>query len=85
MSLDQSFGGVTRSSDAWIVEVTFLRGRTDDQKRPLFRYIVAGATEAGFRPNDIMIALTESPHVDWSLGLGVAYADHVKASKTSDA
>ena len=85
MILDPSFGGVTRSSDACIVEVTFLRGRTDDQKRQLFLSIVASATEAGFRPDDIMIALTENSQGDWSLGLGVAYADHVKESKASDA
>jgi phenylpyruvate tautomerase PptA (4-oxalocrotonate tautomerase family) len=85
MILDQTFGGVTRSNDACIVEVTFLRGRTDEQKRQLFQQVVAGATEAGFRPDDIMIALTENSHADWSLGLGIAYADHVKASKQSGA
>ena len=50
MILDPSFGGVNRSSDPCIVEVTFLRGRTDDQKRQLFRNIVASATEVGVRP-----------------------------------
>jgi phenylpyruvate tautomerase PptA (4-oxalocrotonate tautomerase family) len=85
MILDQTFGGVHRSKDACIVEVTFLRGRTDDQKRNLFRQVVASATEAGFRPDDIMIALTENSHADWSLGLGIAYADHVKASNQGDA
>ena len=84
MILDQTFGGVSRSRDACIVEVTFLRGRTDDQKRNLFQQVVASATEAGFRPDDIMIALTENSHADWSLGLGVAYADHVKSSKQGD-
>jgi len=85
MILDQTFGGVVRSKDACIVEVTFLRGRTDNQKRDLFQQLVASATEAGFRPDDIMIALTENSHADWSLGLGIAYADHVNSSKKSDA
>ena len=78
MILDQTFGGVERSKDACIVEVTFLRGRTDDQKRSLFQHVVTGAQAAGFRADDIMIALTENSHADWSLGMGVAYADHVK-------
>src|SRR4051794_36554776 len=43
MILDQCFGGVERSGDACIVEVTFLRGRTDNQKRKLFQHVVARA------------------------------------------
>lgn len=81
MILDPSFGGVNRSADACIVEITFLRGRTDDQKRQLFQHIVAGAQAHGFRPDDIMIALTENAHADWSLGLGVAYADHAHGAR----
>lgn len=77
MVLDPNFGGVTRSRDATIVEVTFLRGRSDDQKRALFKHIVDKAVEIGFRPDDVMIALTENSHMDWSLGMGLAYADHV--------
>jgi len=81
MILDPSFGGAQRSRDACIVEITFLRGRTDEQKRSLFRHVVARAVEAGFRPDDVMIALTENSHMDWSLGGGVAYADHAQAAK----
>ncbi|MES3003828.1 MAG: tautomerase family protein [Pseudomonadota bacterium] len=73
--LDPHFGGVTRSRDACIIEVTFLSGRTDDQKRKLFRYIAERAVEAGFRADDIMVALTENSRADWSLGRGEAFAD----------
>lgn len=79
--LDPSFGGVDRSRDACIAEVTFLQGRSDDQKRQLFKHIAAGAVAAGFRPDDVMVALTENSSMDWSLGLGLAYADHVQAEK----
>ena len=79
MILDPDFGGVQRSRDACIVEITFLRGRSDDQKRQLFRVVVDGAVAAGFRPDDVMIARTENSHTDWSLGLGVAYADRPHA------
>lgn len=83
--LDPTFGGVNRSPDACIVEITFLQGRTDDQKRGLFSKINAHAVEAGFRADDVMIALTENSRMDWSLGLGVAYADHVTSAKSSGA
>ncbi|HYD81553.1 MAG TPA: tautomerase family protein [Paucimonas sp.] len=82
MILDPTFGGVNRSRDACIIEITFLRGRTDDQKRQLFRHVMEKAVAAGFRADDIMIALTENSHMDWSLGQGVAYADHVHAPKS---
>ena len=81
MILDPTFGGVSRSSDACIVEITFLQGRTDDQKRALYKRLTALAVEAGFRPDDVMIALVENSRMDWSLGHGVAYADHVQSLK----
>ncbi len=75
MILDPHFGGVNRSKDACIVEVIFLIGRTDDQKRALYRHVAEQATLAGFRSDDVMMALVENSRMDWSLGLGVAYAD----------
>jgi phenylpyruvate tautomerase PptA (4-oxalocrotonate tautomerase family) len=74
--LDPHFGGVNRSNDACIAEIVFLTGRTDDQKRALFRHIAEGAVQAGFRSDDIMVALVENSRMDWSLGHGLAYADH---------
>jgi phenylpyruvate tautomerase PptA (4-oxalocrotonate tautomerase family) len=82
MILDPTFGGVNRSGDACIAEIPFLRGRTDEQKRSLFKHIATSAVAAGFRPDDVMIALTENSHMDWSLDLGVAYADHVHTAKS---
>ena len=82
MILDPTFGGASRSRDACIAEITFLLGRTDEQKRSLFRYIATQAVAAGFRPDDVMVALTENSRMDWSLGMGVAYADHVHAAKS---
>lgn len=76
MIIDPHFGGVQRSNDACIVEIVFLAGRTDEQKRALFRYIADRAVQAGWRSDDIMIALIENSRMDWSLGHGVAYADH---------
>ncbi len=76
MIIDPHFGGVQRSNDACIIEIVFLAGRTDEQKRALFRYIADRAVQAGWRSDDIMIALIENSRMDWSLGHGVAYADH---------
>lgn len=77
--LDPNFGDVSRSGDGCIAEITFLQGRSDEQKRQLFRHIVKRAVAVGFRPDDVMIALTENAHMDWSLGRGLAYADLVHA------
>ena len=81
MILDASFGEVSRSGDACIAEITFLSGRTDDQKRRLFAHVVLSAGAAGFRPDDVMITLTENSRMDWSLGCGVAYADLAHPAK----
>jgi len=82
MILDPTFGNVNRSRDACIAEITFLRGRTDDQKQSLFKYIDGQAVAAGFRADDVMIALTENSHMDWSLGLGITYADQVLTARS---
>jgi phenylpyruvate tautomerase PptA (4-oxalocrotonate tautomerase family) len=74
MILDPHFGGVTRSAEACVVEISFLRGRSDAQKRALYADIARGAAEAGLRGDDVLVALTENGPIDWSLGGGVAYA-----------
>ena len=82
MIIDPHFGGVNRSRDACIAEIVFLAGRTDDQKRALFRHVSEMAVKAGFRPDDVMVALVENTRMDWSLGNGVAYADvHAKRAR----
>ena len=65
-----------RSADASIVEITLLTGRNDDRKRSLYRAIAAGAVAAGFRSDDVMVALIENGPIDWSLGRGEAYDKH---------
>lgn len=73
LHLDPHFPDVQRSADACVVEIAFLHGRSDDQKRALYRGIVEGVR--GLRPDDVMIALLENTRMDWSLGRGHAYAD----------
>ncbi len=73
MRMDPHFPNVARSAYACIVEIAFLQGRTDDQKRALYRSIIEKTPD--FRSDDIMVALIENSRMDWSLGRGQAYAD----------
>jgi phenylpyruvate tautomerase PptA (4-oxalocrotonate tautomerase family) len=76
MILNPTFGNVNRSSAASIVEITFLGGRTDQQKQNLYKHIVSGCSASGMREDDIMIALTENHPIDWSLGRGESFTKH---------
>ena len=74
MILDPTFPNVARGPEASIVEITFLSGRSDNTKRALYADIAHRARAAGFRGDDVMVALTENHAIDWSLGLGLSYA-----------
>lgn len=76
MLLNATFPNVTRTANACVVDITFLEGRTDDQKRALYRYVADAAVSAGFVADDIMVALTENSTIDWSLGRGESFAGH---------
>lgn len=76
MLIHPSFGGVARSADACVVEICFLRGRSDDQKRALYRAIAERAQASGLRSDDVLVALVENGPIDWSLGRGKAYEAH---------
>jgi 4-oxalocrotonate tautomerase len=72
--VDPAFPSVRRRPEAAIVEIIFRMGRTDTQKQALFREIVRLAqARSGFRPEDVMVVLTENTSLDWSFGAGVAY------------
>lgn len=69
LRIDPQFLDIQRSTEALIIAVTFRRGRTDDQKRNLYRQIVERASVAAdMRPEDIMVVLTENTLSDWSFG-----------------
>ena len=76
MIIDPTFPDVQRSSEASIVEILFLEGRSVAQKRQLFRMIGELAVAAGFRGDDITIALSENSTADWSLGHGLMFEKH---------
>ena len=71
--VDPTYFGVARSPAAMIVHITFRHGRSEAQKRALYRTIAANAAQsAGVRAADIMVVLTENDRIDWSFGDGVA-------------
>jgi len=72
--IDPSYLDVARSDDPLIVQITLRGGRSDAQKRALYRRITALLAEnPGVRPQDVMIVLTENGLIDWSFGDGVAH------------
>ena len=73
--LDPNFGDVKRTADACVIEITFLSGRTDAQKRRLYRDLAARAAGVGFAQDDLVVGLVENGAIDWSLGNGRAYVD----------
>ncbi|GGR33029.1 tautomerase family protein [Streptomyces netropsis] len=69
---DQHYMGVERR-DVVFVQITLVRGRTPGRKKELYRRIAANlAADAGIRPEDVVITLTENDRIDWSVGNGVA-------------
>lgn len=68
-----SYGGVSRSSDLIIVDITLNAGRTVEIKKNLYRDIAERLNRAAdVRPDDVMICLVEVTKENWSFGGGKA-------------
>jgi 4-oxalocrotonate tautomerase len=67
-----TYGGVERSADLLIVEITLNAGRTVEIKKNVYADIVRRLGEHGVRPDDVLIALTEVTKENWSFGGGRA-------------
>jgi len=68
-----SYGGVNRSKDLIIIEITLNAGRTVDIKKNLYADIVRRLQEsADVRPDDVLICLVEVTKENWSFGGGRA-------------
>ena len=68
-----AFGGVERSADPVLIEITLNQGRDAETKAGLYAAIAANLeTEAGIRPDDVIISLREVPRENWSFGGGRA-------------
>ena len=67
------YGGVNRSKDFLIVEITLNLGRTVEIKKNLYADIAKRLQEAAdVRPDDVMISLIEVTKENWSFGGGRA-------------
>jgi phenylpyruvate tautomerase PptA (4-oxalocrotonate tautomerase family) len=68
-----SYGGVSRSDDLMIIQITLNTGRTLEIKQTLYGEIVRRLGRAvDVRPDDVLVSLIEVPRENWSFGKGVA-------------
>jgi len=67
-----SYGGVSRSEDVVIVEITLNAGRTVEVKKNLYAGIALRLERLGVRPDDVMVSLIEVTKENWSFGGGRA-------------
>jgi 4-oxalocrotonate tautomerase len=71
-----TFGGVERSADPLLVEITLNQGRDAETKGRLYAAIAANLEREGVRPDDLIVSLREVPRENWSFGGGRAtYGD----------
>jgi 4-oxalocrotonate tautomerase len=69
----QTYLGIAYTSDFVMLQLTVSNTRTVEQKKQLYRRIVALLGEnPGIRPQDIFISLVEVDISDWSFGNGIA-------------
>ena len=68
-----SYGGVNRSKDLVIIEITLNAGRTVEIKKSLYADIAERLQDAAdVRADDVMISLVEVTKENWSFGGGRA-------------
>jgi 4-oxalocrotonate tautomerase len=68
-----SYGGVQRSENLVIIQITLNAGRTVEIKKNLYADIVRRLQEAvDIRPDDVLISLVEVTRENWSFGNGIA-------------
>lgn len=68
---DPGYLGVERRNPVFI-QISLVRGRTEEKKRALYRAIADELAAAGVRPEDVFVVLTETGREDWSVGNGDA-------------
>jgi len=67
-----TYGGVARSDQLVIVEITLNAGRTVEVKKNLYADMARRLEAVGIRPDDVMISLVEVVKENWSFGGGRA-------------
>jgi len=70
---DPSYGGVERTDDLVLIQITANNTRTVEQKKALYRRIVELlGKNPGIRPDDVFVNLVEVAKENWSFGNGLA-------------
>ena len=70
---DPGYGGVLRSQDLIIIQITLNSGRTIEVKKAMYAEIARVLeTKLGVRADDIVVALVQVGREDWSFGGGRA-------------
>ncbi len=68
-----NYFGIERDDGIVFVVIMMREGRTDAQKRSLYRRTAELARDyAGTDPRNMFITVTENQSIDWSLGSGIA-------------
>ena len=67
-----TYGGVNRSEDIVIIEITLNAGRTVEIKKNLYADIAKRLEPLGVRPDDVIVSLIEVTKENWSFGGGRA-------------
>ncbi|MWV47365.1 tautomerase family protein [Paenibacillus sp. HJL G12] len=70
---DRAYLNIARSDQQIFIQITMKEGRATRKKRALYARIAEQLEKnAGIRPQDIMIILTENTQDNWSFGNGIA-------------
>ncbi len=70
---DPGYLGIKRTEGIVFVQVFLRRGRTVEMKQAFYRRTAELLhANAGVRPEDVLIILTENEAADWSFGNGIA-------------
>jgi phenylpyruvate tautomerase PptA (4-oxalocrotonate tautomerase family) len=70
---DPSYGGIERTDDLVLIQITANNTRTVEQKKALYRRITELLSKnPGIRPEDVFVNLVEVAKENWSFGNGLA-------------
>ena len=71
--VDPGYLGISRTSDAVLIQVTLNEGRTLQAKKAFYKAVADGLHErARMRREDVVISLVEARKENWSFGNGEA-------------
>lgn len=70
---DRTYMNIARADQQIFIRITMKEGRTTQQKKALYARIVELLEQnAGIRPQEVMVILTENVQENWSFGNGIA-------------